>query len=62
MSPTRTLLAIFTLAALAACGTKTPLTLPSPQAKAPAATPVTASPAPTFAPVDDSNKAGRTGQ
>jgi predicted small lipoprotein YifL len=62
MHPTRTLLAFFALTALAACGTKTPLTLPAPQAKPPAAAPVTVSPAPTFAPADDSNKAGRSGQ
>ncbi|MBI5862254.1 MAG: lipoprotein [Rhodocyclales bacterium] len=58
MHPTHTLLAIFALTALAACGTKTPLTLPSPQARPPAAV----APAPTPAPVDDSNKAGRTAQ
>ena len=55
MRPICLLASLAALLALAACGTKTPLTLPSP----PPATPVAVSPTPTFSPTDDSNKAGR---
>lgn len=54
MRPLHLSLCLPALLALAACGTKTPLTLP-PSVPKPAAV----SPAPTFTPADDSNKAGR---
>jgi predicted small lipoprotein YifL len=52
----RTLIVLVMLDLLAACGTKTPLTLPS-RVAAPAQATATVSPEPTFPAKDDNNKA-----